>query len=213
MLTLLAHLVHSISSTDRPHAAPRVTVPSRSVTSGCVSLSGAFSSALQLNFQNVFKGTLPCPKPTPMENTRKNLKNSKTPKTLDLGVSLQGTPSHTRPACWPVASSHVSAPPRGRACMSAAVLCGPVSNSHTHTQNSAIRAGPNRCRNDVPFVSEIGFFLLAGSVRENFVIYQLPSNLHTAHGSASRLSQSGAPFHRRPWTGGVRGCRLLACLR
>jgi hypothetical protein len=37
------------------------------------------------------KGTLPCPKPTPMENTRKNSKNSKTLKTLDLGVSLQGT--------------------------------------------------------------------------------------------------------------------------
>ena len=40
-----------------------------------------------------FKGTLPCPNQTnrPMENTRKNSKNSKTLKTLDLGVSLQGT--------------------------------------------------------------------------------------------------------------------------
>jgi hypothetical protein len=37
------------------------------------------------------KGTLPCPKPTPMENTRKYTKNSKFLKTLDLGVSLQGT--------------------------------------------------------------------------------------------------------------------------
>jgi hypothetical protein len=70
------------------------------------------------------KGTLPCPKPTPMENTRKNSKNSKTPKTLDLGVSLQGT---TFP--------------------------------ENKTKKSAIRAGPNRCRNDVPFVSEIGLFL------------------------------------------------------
>jgi hypothetical protein len=36
------------------------------------------------------KGTLPCPIPTPMENTRQNSKNSKTLKTLDLGVSLLG---------------------------------------------------------------------------------------------------------------------------
>jgi len=48
------------------------------------------------------KGTLPCPKPTPMENTRKNSKNSKTLKTLDLGVSLQGTTfpkKHTKKFC------------------------------------------------------------------------------------------------------------------
>ena len=34
--------------------------------------------------------------------------------------------TYTRSPCWPVGSSHVSAPPGGRACISAAVLCGPV---------------------------------------------------------------------------------------
>ena len=33
----------------------------------------------------------------------------------------------------PTPRSHTDAPPRGRACMSAAVLCGPVLNSHRHT--------------------------------------------------------------------------------
>jgi hypothetical protein len=74
--------------------------------------------------KKLLKGALPCPKPTPMENTRKNSKNSKTLKTLDLGVSLQST---TFPK--------------------------------TKKKILRFRAGPNPCRNDVAFVSEIGPFL------------------------------------------------------
>jgi len=74
-----------------------------------------------------FKGTLPCARnqlPWKTHEKTKKTQMSKTPKTLDLGVSLQGTTF-------------------------------PKKNQ----KKSAIRAGPNRCRNDVPFVSEIGLFL------------------------------------------------------
>jgi len=53
------------------------------------------------------------------------------------------TDTHT---CWPVTSSHVSAPPRGRACMSAAVLCGPVLNSHTLSRPVALGRQPSHSR-------------------------------------------------------------------
>ena len=54
-----------------------------------------------------------------------------------LLVCLRNPHAPRTPACWPVASNHVNARPRGRAFMSAAVLRGPVLTSHSQILNPA----------------------------------------------------------------------------